>query len=124
MTDHSSECLVLLVEDDVALSEALADTLRDEGYVVACAGDGLEALDYLRAGARPDVILLDLMMPRMNGEAFRAEQQNDPTIADIPIVVISAGGDSKEKSFELGAAGYLPKPVNIDALVQTVERHC
>jgi CheY-like chemotaxis protein len=124
MTVHTSECLVLLVEDDIALSEALADTLRDEGYEVACACDGVEALDYLRGGARPDIILLDLMMPRMNGETFRAEQQKDPTIADIPIVVISAGGDSKEKSFELGAAGYLPKPVNLDALLQTVDQHC
>lgn len=124
MVTAHSDCLVLIVEDDAALSAALADTLRDEGYSVACAGDGLDAMDLLRSGTTPDVILLDLMMPRMTGEAFRAEQQKDPAIADIPIIVISAGGDSEEKAEELDAAGFLPKPLNITDLLDTVEQHC
>jgi CheY-like chemotaxis protein len=124
MATAHSNCLVLIVEDDVGLSAALADTLRDEGYRVECAGDGLDAITRLRSGARPDVILLDLMMPRMSGEDFRAEQQRDPALAHIPIIVISAGGDAEEKAVELAAAGFLPKPLDVSDLLETVDLHC
>jgi DNA-binding response OmpR family regulator len=125
MVTRHADCSVLIVEDDAGLSTALAETLRDEGYSVECARDGLDAINLLRAGgAHPDVILLDLMMPRMNGESFRAEQQRDPELAEIPVIVISAGGDSREKAEELEAAGYLPKPLDIDDLLETVDQHC
>ena len=125
MTTLDSNCVVLIVEDDASLSAVLAETLQDEGYTVACAADGLDAITQLRSGGnRPHVILLDLMMPIMNGETFRAEQQKDPALAGIPVIVISAGGDSAEKAVELDAAGFLPKPLNISDLLNTVEQHC
>ena len=107
------------------MNAALADTHRDEGYSVPCAGAGVAAVELLRAGgARPSVFLLDLMMPRMTGEAFRREQRTDPALADIPVIVISAGGDSKEKAEEMDAAGFLPKPLDLADLLDTVEQHC
>ena len=83
---------ILLVEDDFDVREALAETLRDEGYAVECAVDGVQALDYLRGGGRPGLILLDLMMPRMSGSEFRMVQKVDPQLADLPVVLISADG--------------------------------
>jgi CheY-like chemotaxis protein len=125
MVTQHEDCKVLIVEDDAGLRAALEETLRDEGYDVACAGDGLDAITLLRAGgAQPDVILLDLMMPRMNGETFRAEQQKDPALAEIPVIVISAGGDSEEKAAALSVAGYLPKPLDIQELIDTVNAYC
>ena len=89
---------ILLVEDDFDVREALAETLRDEGYAVECAVDGVQALDYLRAGGRPGLILLDLMMPRMSGSEFRMVQKVDPQLADLPVVLISADGRMEEKA--------------------------
>ena len=74
------EFTILLVEDDFDVREALAETLRDEGYAVECAVDGEQALDYLRGGGRPGLILLDLMMPRMSGSEFRMVQKVDPQL--------------------------------------------
>src|SRR5262245_13335746 len=87
--------LVLIVDDDHDIREALSQVLGDEGWVVATAADGREALDYLDAhrDALPEVILLDLMMPVMSGGEFRAEQLKDPSLAPIPVVVISAGDE-------------------------------
>jgi CheY-like chemotaxis protein len=83
--------MLLVVDDDPAIRETLADLLQDEGYVVMTAINGKEALTRLRAGsARPCVILLDLMMPVMSGAEFYAEMRSDPALADIPVVVISA----------------------------------
>ena len=79
---------VLIVEDDVAVAESLADVLRDEGYDAFVAGDGRQALDWLERNAPPELILLDLWMPVLSGEEFRSEQLALPELASIPVVVI------------------------------------
>lgn len=118
-------CLVLLVEDDVAISEAFAQILEDEGYAVARAPNGQIALDYLRGGGRrPALILLDLMMPVLNGYEFRAEQLRDPHIADIPVVIVSADRGAKLAAGALQVQHVLPKPVDIGRLLDTVADLC
>src|SRR5262245_23155992 len=86
--------LVLVVDDDEEIRNALTEFLSDEGYGVVSASNGREALASLREGVHPSVILLDLMMPVMDGWDFRAEQLRDPGLRDIPVVVITATGFS------------------------------
>jgi CheY-like chemotaxis protein len=119
------ERVVFVVDDDPAIRESLADLLGDEGYRVVTAMNGAEALDKLRAPeqARPCVILLDLMMPLMNGQQFYEQQQKDAELASIPIVVISADGRVKQKAAPFGGE-YLAKPVRIETVLRAVERHC
>jgi len=117
--------MVLVVDDDASIRESLAELLGDEGYRVQTATNGAEALSLLRPPARlrPCVILLDLMMPVMNGQEFYAEQQRDPALATIPIVVISA-----DKNLAAKAAGingeFLPKPVRLETVLGVLGRHC
>jgi CheY-like chemotaxis protein len=113
---------LLVIEDDHDVLLSLEDALEAEGYRVITASNGREALAYLRAGLRPDLILLDLMMPEVSGWAFRAVQRADPVLAAIPVVVISGQGLSAHDVAELGVAGYLPKPVDLEVLLHTVER--
>jgi CheY-like chemotaxis protein len=116
--------LVLIVDDDLAIREALGDVLRDEGYEVLIAADGQDALDKLRqSGEAPCIILLDLMMPIMTGSQFYAEQQRDPSLRDIPVVVISADGNLRQKAQPFGGR-YLAKPVKVDAVLNVVEQNC
>jgi PAS domain S-box-containing protein len=115
---------VLLIEDDLATREALAAALQDQGYAVASAPNGQEALARLREGQLPSVILLDLMMPVMDGWQFRAEQRRDARLAPVPVVIVTASGDVCQKAAALGAAGYLQKPVEMDELIAHVQRHC
>jgi CheY-like chemotaxis protein len=115
---------ILLVEDDAATREAMAPALEMSGYTVAGAANGQEAIDHLRGDGRPCLILLDLMMPVKDGWQFRAEQQQDPSLAGIPVVVVSADGTVDQKAVALGAAGYLQKPVEVDQLLSVVRRHC
>lgn len=112
---------VLLVEDDGDVRDAVADTLEEAGYRVWPARHGLEALTALRERAlRPCLILLDLMMPVMDGWQFREEQARDPALAAIPVVALSAHGGLEK----LPAAGHLRKPVELRALIDTVARFC
>ncbi len=115
---------VLLVEDDFLLREMLTMLLAGEGYMVATAADGEDALRRLRTYERPDLILLDLMMPHMDGWRFRQEQQRDPNLAPIPVVVFSAAGDVERKSSALAARSYLQKPVESRTLLDTVHTCC
>jgi CheY-like chemotaxis protein len=117
------ERVVLVVDDDAAIRESLADLLGDEGYNVVTAMNGVDALQKLRARVRPCVILLDLMMPVMNGQQFYIEQQQDPELASIPVVVISADGNVRQKAVPFGGE-YLAKPVRIETVLTVVERHC
>jgi CheY-like chemotaxis protein len=112
---------ILLVEDDFDVREALAETLRDEGYTVDCAGDGEEALQYLRGGARPRLILLDLMMPRMSGSEFRMVQKVDPDLGHLPVVLLSADGRMEEKARALETAGAVRKPIDLAELLSVIE---
>lgn len=113
---------VLVVEDDFDIRGVIRIALEAEGYTVATAENGREALDYLKAVGLPRLILLDLMMPVMDGWEFRAAQQADPAWASVPVVVISADGRVSEKAQALGAAGGLTKPIDLDALLDTVRR--
>jgi CheY-like chemotaxis protein len=115
---------ILIVEDDSDLRQALSDILRDEGYSVAMAADGREALDRLRRDLRPSLILLDLTMPVMNGWQFRAEQRQDPALSAIPVVVLSAGEHLAEQMVPLGIDDYVPKPIELAHLLQMIERYC
>jgi CheY-like chemotaxis protein len=114
--------VILLVEDDVDVREALAEALEDEGFEIHRAGDGQEALDYLNAGGRPGLILLDLSMPRMSGVEFRRAQQQDPAIAGLPVVVLSADSRMRESATALDAAGAVEKPIDLDLLLSVIER--
>jgi DNA-binding response OmpR family regulator len=116
---------VLLVEDDDDIREAVGDGLRSQGYEVVTAANGLIARDWLRnAGVLPNVILLDLMMPVMDGWQFRSEQLLDGALAAIPVIILSGAGDVGKEAAALGAAGYVTKPFNIEALIGVVERSC
>jgi CheY-like chemotaxis protein len=110
---------VLVVEDDVDILRAIVQVLEDEGITVRAAENGRAALAALRApGARPPrVILLDLMMPIMDGWAFRAEQLRDPTLAGIPVIVLTADGRATEKTGVMKGAGGLRKPVDLLTLL-------
>jgi len=114
---------VLLVEDDHNIREALLDALAAEGYRVHCASNGREALSALQS-CTPRVILLDLMMPVMDGWQFRTEQQRDPSIARIPVVVISADHRVKDKISNLAVDEFLAKPFELETLLLTVDRYC
>jgi signal transduction histidine kinase len=111
---------ILVVEDDADIREALLGLLRDEGYDASACSNGLEALEHLRSGQRADAILLDLMMPVMNGWQFRVQQKRDPRLATIPVLVISA--DTTAKAAAIDADAYLPKPLQAGALLGTIER--
>lgn len=116
--------LILLVEDDHDIRDSMVELLTDAGYGVATAGNGAEALAYLAAQPRPHLILLDLMMPVMDGFTFREEQQKNADWSRIPVVVMSADGHVIEKQARTGAADYLKKPVDIDDLLHTIARNC
>jgi CheY-like chemotaxis protein len=115
---------VLLVDDDDDIRETLAEALGDIGHVIQQARDGREALDVLRASETlPDLILLDLMMPIMDGVEFRREQQADIRLAGVPVVVLSADAAAGTRVAELGVRECLRKPVKLATLVATIERY-
>jgi two-component system chemotaxis response regulator CheY len=114
---------VLLVEDDIDIRETVAELLVEEGYEVQVASSGHDALECLRRAATvPDVILLDLMMPIMDGWTFYDHLQREPPWAALPIVVISADANVHEKAARLNPVACLRKPVGIDELLGVVAR--
>lgn len=113
---------VLVVDDDPYIREALAEVLQDEGYPVATARDGEEALDRLGRGPAPALILLDLRMPGMSGWELRRRLLADPALAEIPVVLLSADSRLEEAQAVLGAAGSLRKPPSLDDLLAAVGR--
>lgn len=112
---------VLVVDDDVDVREALCDVLADCGFEVRSAGDGVEALALLGAGLRPRVILLDLMMPRMDGAELRDRLQQDPALAAVPVVMLTADRRGEERI--TGADAELAKPVDLDELLRVLSRY-
>ncbi|MEO8190372.1 MAG: response regulator [Acidobacteriota bacterium] len=114
---------VLIVDDDAAMREALCETLELQGHQCVTVSNGREALDFLRE-SKPCVILLDLMMPFMNGWEFRAAQLKDPRVAGIPVLVISAHLRAEKDEGELAAAGYLSKPLSAERLLKAVAEWC
>jgi two-component system, chemotaxis family, chemotaxis protein CheY len=114
--------LIAIVEDDADLAGVLATVLESHGYAVSSASNGREALEQLHAGNRPALILLDMMMPIMDGREFREAQAGDAEIAGIPVVLMTADGNAPRKAESIGAVGYLAKPVGIPELLGEVRR--
>jgi CheY-like chemotaxis protein len=119
----ASRGALLLVEDDFDIREALSGILRDEGYTVRGASNGAEALETLRRDPAVDLIVLDLMMPVMDGWAFRQIQREDPKLSHIPVLVLSADAGARERVQALGAVAFLRKPVQLDALLDAVAQY-
>ncbi len=114
---------ILVVDDDPDLRRSLVEVLEEEGYGVSCATNGEEALAAL-GRERPSAILLDLTMPVMDGWTFRRLQQDDPQLAAIPTVVISACYSDARSVGALEAAAYLAKPFEVSTLTETLQRVC
>jgi CheY-like chemotaxis protein len=113
---------ILVIDDDSDIREIVSFVLATEGHEVCGAADGVAGLSQLRSGGRPSLILLDLMMPRLDGEGFLKALRSDPSLADIPVVILTAHPGARSKAAELGAAGCLLKPVELEDLIATVAR--
>jgi CheY-like chemotaxis protein len=116
---------VLLVDDDPAILDGVGEFLGEEGFRVVSAPNGADALACLRAGLRADVILLDVIMPVMDGWDFRAAQLADPALQKIPVVVISASGFARDTiGSQLKAYDVLAKPIELGHFLQTLRDVC
>ena len=121
MTNGQHKGTILVVDDDRGAMEALSDILEYEGYHVQRAQNGLQALEYLQSTRPcPNLIVLDLLMPVMDGWEFRMRQKQNPDLAKIPVLVVTAIGATAG----IDAVSVLRKPVDIDALLRTVARYC
>lgn len=117
--------MVLVVEDDFGIRESISEVLEDHQYLPVPAVNGKDALERLKASTdKPCVILLDIMMPVMDGWDFRAVQREDPELSSIPVVVLTAHANLREADARLKASAYLSKPVTMEALLSTVDRFC
>ena len=120
---------VLIVEDDRDTRELLTAMLSTEGFHAIGAEDGLEALHLLRTVRHraPDVpclVLLDLAMPRLSGNEFRRAQLGDPTVASVPVAVMSGATDMAQRAHAMGAVAAVAKPIDCDVLLDVVRRYC
>ena len=113
---------ILIVEDDPDGLATLREILELEGYMVEGATNGEEALTRLRRGPKPSLILLDLMLPVMNGWQLRQAQQEDPELASIPVIVVSAYKDAAAVAESLGVADFVNKPIQLDELLAKMAR--
>ncbi len=112
---------ILVVDDDQGALEALSDILEYEGYSVVRASNGMQALERLHDSIpRPELIILDLLMPVMDGWEFRQRQKQDPDLAHIPVLVVTAIGTTAG----IDAVQIIHKPIDVDALLQTVSQLC
>lgn len=122
---NSSRPFIFVVEDSKDLRDLIKILFDGEGYATEFACDGLEALQKLRSLQQmPSLILLDLMMPGMDGFQFRAEQQKDPRLSKIPVLIMTADANAKRKAKQLGTTGYLRKPVEVNVLIKVAEKYC
>jgi CheY-like chemotaxis protein len=120
---------VLIVEDDAATREMLARLLATQGFHAVAAEDGLEALHLLRtvkhrAPHIPCLVLLDLRMPRLGGSEFRRAQLGDPTVAGVPVALMSGAADLEQRARALGAVATVSKPIDFNELLMVVRRYC
>ncbi len=120
--DHQHR--LLLVDDDDDCRSATAELLRLEGHEVIEAAGGLEALETLRAGAAPCLVLLDLEMPEFSGRQFRMAQLHDPSLRGVPVVAVSGHGGIAQQATAMGMADYVAKPVDLDKLLGVIRRAC
>lgn len=115
---------VMVVDDEDDIRDTLALVLESEGYEVTTAANGRDALDRLDGALAPDLVLLDLMMPVMNGWDFHARLRQHPSHASLPVIAVTAFDDRTDDSLEGRAFdGYLQKPFDLDRLLSTVSRH-
>jgi len=117
-----AHCPVLIVEDDVELREMMAQLLALEGFQARTVANGREALEYLGGGGRPHVILLDLMMPVMDGWEFRRQQQASDDLSKVPVIVLSALDQTR--AADVNAVAFLKKPLDFDRLLELVRQYC
>ena len=123
MTDPVRTKKILVIEDDDDIRRNLHELLESEGFATISASNGKEALDLLsKESTLPDLILLDLMMPIMDGFQFRENQKIVPRIAQIPVVVMTAASHAEEKKNRLGAVACITKPFDIDLALQTIAK--
>jgi len=116
---------ILVVEDDEDIRETLVELLHDHGYDAVGARDGRDALDTLSSATTlPCLIVLDLMMPVMDGKAFRDAQLQDPVLSQIPVLVISAYHDAESRARSLDTPMAMKKPLDIDRFLHLVQQHC
>jgi len=113
---------ILIIDDDEEIRETLSELLIDEGFEVIEAGDGVDALARLAAEAHPNLILLDLMMPNMDGWVFHSELQKDSALASIPVVVMTAAGRAVSSTIDV--PDILHKPFSLEDVMAVVSRHC
>jgi two-component system, chemotaxis family, chemotaxis protein CheY len=123
LASQSSRKPILLVDDDQEIRDSMASALAREGYAVAAASDGADALHQLEGGLSPCLILLDLMMPRKDGYEFRREQLSNPRLAAIPTLAISASRQLLERAQGLGFADVVRKPLRFEKLRELVDSH-
>jgi len=122
MTTHENAC-VLVVEDDDDLRTTIADLLRQERVDVAEAANGIEALAWMHGHAHPVLILLDVMMPRMDGVEFRKAQLAEPDLAGIPVVLMTASTVHQPLLEACGVDEIVRKPVELEKLVSVLHRY-
>jgi DNA-binding response OmpR family regulator len=116
---------ILVVDDDVDIRESITDVLLEDGYQVATAPSGPEALRWLeRADALPCLVLLDFMMPHMDGAQFMAEKRKNPRLEPIPVLIVSAMHNVAERSAMAKAQGYIKKPIRIEELLERAGAYC
>ena len=117
-------CDILLVEDDKEFADSLSDVLRDEGYGVTSFAMPEDAIEWLLSGQRAALVLLDLRTPGMSAQRFRALLVATPALRDLPVVVVSGDPNIRQIAGSIGASDALEKPVDMDRLLATVDRHC
>jgi CheY-like chemotaxis protein len=115
---------VLVVEDDETFRDAVCEALREQRMSCTRCEDGQDALDLLRAGASPCLVLLDLEMPFVDGMSFRRRQLGDPKLADIPVVLVTGHRRKEGEARRLGISVCLKKPILPSRLVEVVEQNC
>jgi len=113
---------ILLVEDDADIREVVELVLSSHGYEVTTLADGEQAVARLEQGPRPALVLLDLMLPRISGEDVLKAIRGQPSLADVPVVIVSGDSDAQQRVRALAAEGLLRKPVELDELLEVVAR--
>lgn len=116
-----AEKTILIVDDDPDIRETLGEFLGYEDYAAVTASNGREALERLREGSKPCVVLLDLMMPVLDGFEFLEIRQQDPALAAVPVIVISAGSQALKS---LSGVEFFPKPLDVERLLAALSRYC
>jgi CheY-like chemotaxis protein len=120
LTTEARRAQILIVEDDAEVLEAMSEALAEEGYAVATAKNGQEALDYLDSARPPDLIILDLTMPVMDGREFLERRRGRTDLATVPVMVVSATTDSRVNGH---GVEVLRKPVDLEVLLDNIARH-